>query len=223
MTVHGSQTAAGSEHDEDWRAAFGGLPLIAILRGLTPDNAEPVVAALVNAGIRVIEIPLNSPDPFRSLDSVVKRFGDQALFGAGTVLTADDARRTLDTGARLIVAPNTDPEVAAVARVGNAVFCPGAMTPTEVFGAIKLGASTVKLFPAELIPPSGVKALKAVVPPHVGLFPVGGITVDTMAPYVAAGADGFGLGSALFKPGAEPVDVGAAAEAFVTRWQQIVA
>jgi 2-dehydro-3-deoxyphosphogalactonate aldolase len=201
-----------------WRDDIGDMPLVAILRGLTPDTALPVVGALLDAGFRAIEIPLNSPQPLESISRVVRAFDGRGIFGAGTVLTADDARAVLDTGARLIVAPNTDARVAAVARDAGALYCPGAMTPTEVFHALDCGAAFVKLFPAELIPPVGVKALKAVVPVGTGLFPVGGITVDTMADYRAAGADGFGLGSALFKPGMPANDVGLRAEAFVRAW-----
>ena len=204
---------------DDWRTAFGPVPLIAILRGLEPESAIDTAAVLISAGIRTIEVPLNSPRPIATIARLVERFGDEALLGAGTVLTADEARAVIDTGARLIVAPNIDAEVASIARGHGAVYCPGAMTPTEVFSALTLGATAVKLFPAEIIGPAGVKAMRAVVPPGTALFPVGGISPSNLADYVAAGADGFGLGSALFKPGMSPADVEDRARAFLAAWQ----
>lgn len=204
-----------------WQSEIGEMPLVAILRGLQPDKAIDTVGGLIEAGFRAIEIPLNSPDPLRSIARLVETFGDRALLGAGTVLMAEEAEAVAATGARLIVAPNTDARVAEVAARENAVYCPGAMTPTEVFEAFRLGANFVKLFPGELIGPHGVKAMRAVVPEHAGLFPVGGVSLDSMEAYVTAGANGFGLGSALFKTSMTPEEVAANARGFIGRWREI--
>ena len=212
-------TSAPAASAQKWPDDFGEMPLIAILRGLEPDHAVDTIAALRDAGFRAIEIPLNSPSPLSSIERAQAAFGDSLLLGAGTVLTPEDARAVLSTGARLIVAPNTDARVAEVARDANAVYCPGAMSPTEVFQALQFGATAVKLFPAELIGPVGVKAMRAVVPAGCALFPVGGVSTSNLADYLKAGADGFGLGSALFKPGQSPEDVGRNAAAFVAAWR----
>jgi 2-dehydro-3-deoxyphosphogalactonate aldolase len=185
-----------------WEAALAELPLIAILRGVTPDEICDVVAALIETGFRIVEVPLNSPDPLTSIERVAARFGDRAVVGAGTVLTGPEVEATVRAGGRLIVAPNTDADVAVAAHARGAIWCPGVATPTEAFTALRLGAHALKLFPAELIPPSGVKAMRAVLPRDARLVMVGGITPESIETYRDAGANGFGLGSALFTPGA---------------------
>ncbi|HYD18532.1 MAG TPA: 2-dehydro-3-deoxy-6-phosphogalactonate aldolase [Patescibacteria group bacterium] len=175
--------------------------LIAILRGLTPDEALPVGEAIVNAGWRCLEVPLNSPDPFESISRLVKRFGDQALIGAGTVLTAEDVEKVAKTGAKLIVAPNTDAEVVKAALAHDMVMMPGVYTATEAFNAIKLGSKYLKVFPADSLGPNYIKALKSVLPKHIQVIPTGGIAVDTVAAFHAAGCHAFGVGSSLYKPG----------------------
>lgn len=205
----------------DLAAALGALPLVAILRGLTADQAPEVGGALIDAGFSVIEVPLNSPDPLRSIANLAEKYGDQALIGAGTVLSADDIRGVVDAGGRLIVSPNFDATVIGASRAHGAACIPGVATPTEAFAALAAGADALKLFPGELLPPKAVKAWRAVLPAETRLLPVGGIVPESMASYVAAGADGFGLGSALFKPGMTVADVAANARAFVAAWNAI--
>jgi len=200
-----------------WRRALEQLPLVAILRGLRPDEAEAVGDALAGAGWRLLEVPLNSPDPLRSIGLLARRFPD-AVVGAGTVRTADQVRQVHDAGGRLVVSPHFDARVVdAAARLGM-VTLPGVMTPSEAFAALDAGASGLKLFPAEMIPPAAVKALRAVLAPEVLLLPVGGIAPATMAGYRAAGANGFGIGSAVYKPGMDAAGVGTAARAFADAW-----
>lgn len=194
------------------------LPLVAILRGLKPEDAEATGAELIAAGFRAIEVPLNSPDPFISIARLVQRFGDRAVIGAGTVLTVDDVQRLAETGAKLMVSPNSDTAVIRAAKAANLYALPGFFTATEAFAALHAGADGLKLFPAETTTPAHVKALKAVLPPQVPVFAVGGVTPETMTPWVNAGAQGFGLGSALFKPGMDPGAVGDKARAFAAAW-----
>lgn len=200
----------------DWKDAFAQCPLVAILRGLTPDEAEDVVGALIDGGFRIIEVPLNSPDPLDSIGRLARRFGDRAVIGAGTVLTPEQVGQVQAVGGRLIIAPNFDPAVARAAAQHRLIYGPGVGTVSEAFAALQAGAAVLKLFPAEMIPPVAVKAMRAVLPRDAHVLPVGGISPDTMAPYLAAGADGFGLGSALYKPGMAADQVGANARAFVT-------
>ena len=197
---------------------FARLPLIAILRGVRPDEVEEIGEALVEAGFTLIEVPLNSPDPFDSIARLARRFGDRALVGAGTVLTPDAVDRVQAAGGALIIAPNADPSVIARAAAHGLPALPGVFTPTEAFAALAAGAAALKLFPAEGGSPAMLKAIRAVLPRETRLLPVGGIAPDTMSPWVAAGADGFGLGSALYKPGQDAATVGAAASAFVDAW-----
>lgn len=181
--------------------AFDQLPLIAILRGLEPDQAVAVGKTLIDAGFRIIEVPLNSPEPLLSIERMVDAFGDRALIGAGTVLRASDIGAVAKAGGRLVVMPHAD---ASLIRKADhlGLFCiPGVATPTEAFAALDAGADALKMFPAESMPPAVVKAWRAVLRPPVKLLPVGGITPEGMAGYMSAGASGFGLGSALFKPG----------------------
>ncbi|SFR82289.1 2-dehydro-3-deoxy-6-phosphogalactonate aldolase [Sphingomonas jatrophae] len=189
-------------------------PLVAILRGLTPAEAIPVADALRDAGIRILEVPLNSPDPLASIAAIAERHGDALLVGAGTVLEVEDVARVAAAGGQLIVSPSIDEAVIAATVAAGLVSAPGYFTPTEAFRALKAGAHALKLFPAEAASPAVVKAQRAVLP-RVPLLVVGGIQPDTMAPYLAAGADGFGLGSGLYKPGLSAAEVGSRARAFV--------
>ncbi len=199
--------------------AMAQLPLIAILRGLTPAEAPAVGQALVDSGFALIEVPLNSPDPLHSIAALAQQ-QPQALIGAGTVLNAQQVKDVHAAGGRLIVSPHFNPAVVAQALALGMVALPGVATPSEAFAALDAGAHGLKLFPAEMISPATVKALRAVLPKEVGLMPVGGITPDNMAPYLAAGANGFGLGSALYAPGRSAAQVAAQATAFVQAFRQ---
>ena len=187
------------------------LPLIAILRGIRPDEALPVGQALVDAGFRILEVPLNSPQPLRSI-------ADRCLIGAGTVLSAAQVDEVAAVGGRLIVMPHSDLAVIRAAKARDLVCAPGIATPTEGFAALAAGADALKLFPAELLTPAVLKALRAVFPRELPFLPVGGITPQNLAAYVDAGADGFGLGSALYKPGDRPAKVQEQARRFVQAW-----
>lgn len=198
-------------------AAMRRLPLVAILRGLTPADASSIGAALDAAGFSLIEVPLNSPQPLASIATLVAQLPN-ALVGAGTVLTPAQVREVHAAGGQLIVSPNFDADVVRAAVQLGMVCLPGVMTPTEAFAALAAGASGIKLFPAELVPPAGVKALRAVLSADTLVLPVGGITPEAMAPYRAAGASGFGLGSALYKPGDDAATVAAAARRYVSAW-----
>jgi 2-dehydro-3-deoxyphosphogalactonate aldolase len=199
----------------------GHRPLIAILRGLEPERAPAVAHALVDAGISLIEVPLNSPNPLSSIEAIIAAVGDAALVGAGTVLDTGAVRSLAGIGARLVVAPNCNLPVIEAAVASSMIALPGVLTPTEMFAAIAAGAHGLKLFPAELVPPAAVKAVRAVLPPGLPLFMVGGINADTMAAYRAAGATGFGLGSSLFTPGKPLADIAAAAKAVVAAWDAL--
>ncbi|WP_225781692.1 2-dehydro-3-deoxy-6-phosphogalactonate aldolase [Xenophilus sp. Marseille-Q4582] len=200
-------------------AAMRDLPLIAILRGLTPAEAPDVGAALVDAGFQLIEVPLNSPEPLRSIEALRARCA-QALVGAGTVLGADEVQAVHGAGGQLIVSPNFEAAVVRESAHLGLVSLPGVMTPTEAFGALAAGATGLKLFPAELASPAVVKALLAVLPAGTPLMPVGGIAPENMANWRAAGAAGFGIGSALYKPGKPAAQVHADALRFVAAWRQ---
>jgi len=193
-------------------------PLIAILRGVRPEEVEAIGEALVEVGFRVIEVPLNSPRPLESIGRLQARFGAKTLIGAGTVLDVGAVQDVHAAGGRLIVMPHGDVTVIAAAkRLG--LFClPGVATPTEAFAALRAGADGLKLFPGEMLTPPVVKALRAVLPQDVKLFPVGGVGPGTMAAYRAAGAYGFGLGSALYKAGASAEDVRENARSFLATW-----
>ena len=183
-----------------FEAALAACPLVAILRGITPAEAVPVGRVLVDAGFRLLEVPLNSPDPLASISAMARAF-PQAWVGAGTVLDRRDVGAVQAAGGRLVVAPNFDPDVVQEARALGMAMLPGVATPSEAFAALKAGATAIKLFPAEMISPAVVKAMRAVLPRDALVLPVGGITPGNMAAYRAAGADGFGIGSALYKPG----------------------
>lgn len=198
--------------------AIESLPLVAILRGITPGEAPAVGAALVAQGWGLIEVPLNSPEPLRSI-ALLAAQQPQALVGAGTVLTVQQVHEVHAAGGQLIVAPNYNPEVVREAVRLNLLCLPGVMTPSEAFSALAAGAHGLKLFPAEMIAPAAVKAMRAVLPSQTLLLPVGGIAPDNMAPYRAAGANGFGIGSALYKPGMTAAQVGEAAKRFAAAWR----
>jgi 2-dehydro-3-deoxyphosphogalactonate aldolase len=198
--------------------ALAQLPLIAILRGLTPAEAPAIGQALVDSGFAIIEVPLNSPEPLQSIATLTAQF-PHALIGAGTVLNVQQVQDVHDAGGRLIVSPNFNPAVVAKALSLNMVVLPGVATPSEAFAALDAGAHGLKLFPAEMISPATVKALRAVLPKAAALMPVGGITPDNMAPYRAAGASGFGLGSALYTPGRSAQEVQTQAQAFASAFR----
>ena len=197
--------------------ALQALPLVAILRGITPDEAVPVAQVLVQAGWRLIEVPLNSPQPLRSIGQIAQAF-PQALVGAGTVLQVAQVRDVAAAGGALIVSPNTDASVLREAQQLGLVALPGVATPSEAFAALAAGAHGLKLFPSEMIPPAALKAMRAVLPAGTRLLPVGGITLANMAAYRAAGAAGFGIGSALYKPGMAVAEVALQAKAFAAAW-----
>ena len=198
--------------------ALAQLPLIAILRGLTPAEAPAIGQALVDSGFAIIEVPLNSPEPLKSIAALTQQF-PLTLIGAGTVLNAQQVKDVHAAGGRLVVAPNFNPAVVAQALALNMVVLPGVATPTEAFAALDAGAHGLKLFPAEMISPAIVKAMRAVLPKAAALMPVGGIKPDNMASYRAAGATGFGLGSALYAPGRSAELVHEKGAVFVRAWQ----
>ena len=191
-------------------------PLIAILRGITPDEAVPIGRALIDAGLGVIEVPLNSPDPFETIGIMARAFGREAIIGAGTVMSVEDVRRVANAGGRLIVMPHGDLGVVAAAREAGLWVTPGVATPTEAFACLAAGADGLKLFPAEMIAPAVVKAMRAVLPKGAILVPVGGITEANIPAYRAAGASAFGIGSTLYSPGRSAADVGRIARGLVT-------
>ncbi len=198
-----------------FRQAFAQCPLVAIIRGVTPAEVEGVGEALMAAGIRIIEVPLNSPDPLDSIARLSKSAGERALVGAGTVLSPHDVTRVKDAGGRLIVSPNTNPAVIRASVAAGLSSCPGFFTPSEAFAAIEAGATALKLFPAEAASPAVVKAQLAVLPKAVPLLVVGGISPETMKEWTTAGAAGFGLGSGLYVPGRPADEVGRRARAYV--------
>jgi 2-dehydro-3-deoxyphosphogalactonate aldolase len=182
-------------------------PLVAIIRGVKPDEAEAIGDAAFEAGIRIIEVPLNSPQPLESIERLARRFGERMLVGAGTVLSRVDVERVRDVGGRLIVSPDANTDVISATAAAGLVSSPGYFTPTEAFAAIRAGATSLKLFPAEGATPAVLKAHKAVLPADVPILVVGGIQPDNMGPWKEAGAAGFGLGSGLFRPGRSPAEV----------------
>ena len=196
------------------------LPLVAILRGVTPDEVLGIGRALVDAGFSIIEVPLNSPHPLESVRLLSDAFGDSVLVGAGTVMSTEQVRHVADAGGKLIVMPHGDATVVRAAKAMGLACVPGIATPTEGFAALANGADALKLFPAELISPAALRAMRSVFPADTRFLPVGGITPHTMGDYVAAGAAGFGLGSALYKRGDAASTVAANARAFVSEWRR---
>jgi 2-dehydro-3-deoxyphosphogalactonate aldolase len=198
-----------------FRFFFSQCPLVAIVRGVTPEQAVEIGEALFAAGIRIIEVPLNSPDPIASIERLAARFGDRALIGAGTVLEPESVARVAEAGGRLVVSPNVHLPVIEAAVAAGLVSAPGFYTPSEAFDALRAGAHVLKFFPAEAATPKVVKAMKAVLPPDAPLLVVGGVTPDNMHGWLEAGADGFGLGSGLYRPGQDAATVGRQAAAYV--------
>lgn len=196
--------------------------IIAILRGVTPDAVIPIGRALATAGITRIEVPLNSPDPLRSIALLAQEFPG-LLIGAGTVLDPADVARVQAAGGRLIVSPDTNPDVIRAARAAGMTSYPGAMTPTECFAALRAGADGIKLFPASLIGPAGLQAIRAVLPAGARVLAVGGAGPANFAEWRAAGADGFGIGTGLYRPGDDPASVARRARAIVAAYDEVFA
>lgn len=190
-------------------------PLVAIIRGVTPTDAVGIGEAIYEAGIRIIEVPLNSPDPLRSIELLAAKFGDRVLSGAGTVLSTDQVHQVKDAGGRIIVSPDTNADVISATVAAGLVSSPGYFTPSEAFAAIRAGAHGLKLFPAEGATPAVLKAQLAVLPREIPVMAVGGIKPDNMGPWLDAGAAGFGLGSGLYKPGQSPAETLEKARAYV--------
>jgi 2-dehydro-3-deoxyphosphogalactonate aldolase len=194
---------------------LGVCPLTAIIRGVTPDEAEAIGDAIYGGGIRIIEVPLNSPDPLRSIELLAKWLGETMLVGAGTVLAPDDVRRVRDAGGRIIISPNTNKDVIAATAAEGMISCPGYFTPSEAFAAIGAGATALKLFPAEGASPAVLKAQLAVIPRDVPVLAVGGIQPDNMQPWIDSGAAGFGLGGGLYQPRQSAAETLVKARAYV--------
>jgi 2-dehydro-3-deoxyphosphogalactonate aldolase len=206
-TIHKMKT----ETFADWLKRW---PLVAILRGVKPGEAVEIGATLVETGFCIVEVPLNSPEPFASIIRLSKRFGDKVLVGAGTVTDWEQVPKVADAGGRIIVMPHADARIVEAAKRRNLFVVPGFATPTEAFRMIEAGADGIKLFPADANPPKVLKALRAVLPKEIPVLPVGGISPGNLKDYWQAGADGFGLGSALYKPGDTPPKVAQAAADF---------
>ncbi len=197
------------------------LPLIAVLRGITPEEIPAISEALVAEGFRVLEVPLNSPRPFDSIRLLANACGDRCLVGAGTVLNVADVARVREAGGKVIVMPHADTAVIREAKAQGMVCVPGVATPTEAFAALAAGADGLKMFPAEGLPPGALKAWRAVLPREALVFAVGGMRPDNMGPYWSAGASGFGTGSNLYAPGAQAENVRAAAAAYAAGFRAL--
>ena len=196
--------------------------IVAILRGVTPAEVVDVATALHKAGIRIVEVPLNSPDPFISIEKLSNAFRNELIVGAGTVLSTQDVNLLKHHGGQISVSPDCNPEVISLAVKMGMIPLPGVFTPTEAFAAIKAGATHLKLFPAESASPATIKAWKAVLPKHVKLFAVGGVTPENMGDWLKAGTTGFGIGSALYKPGSTLASVAESAHNLVSAWKRAI-
>jgi 2-dehydro-3-deoxyphosphogalactonate aldolase len=196
------------------------MSLIAILRGIPPGDAVSVTAELYRAGLRIVEVPLNSPDPFASIRTIADAFGRKMLVGAGTVLVPGEVARVAESGGQFIVSPNFNPEVVTAAKAQEMICIPGVQTPSEAFAALRCGADAIKIFPAEACPPPVIKALRAVLPADTIIIPVGGINEANMASYWAAGVNGFGIGSNLYQPGKSLQEIGNTSQRYASViWQ----
>lgn len=195
--------------------AIAAMPIVAILRGVKPDEVIAVAQAIYDAGVRVIEVPLNSPDPFTSIANLAAHFGDRAIIGAGTVLTVEDVTRCKAAGAQIIISPNMNPDVIRATVAAGMISAPGCLTPTEAFAALDAGANAVKLFPGELISAAAVKAMRAVLPKDAIVLVVGGVSAELVSSYREAGASGFGIGGGIYRVGYSAGQAGANAAAFV--------
>ena len=196
-------------------AALDRLPLLAILRGITPPEALPVGKALVEAGFSILEAPLNSPEPYDTIRQLADAHGDACLIGAGTVLTPEQVQRTADAGGRIVVSPNFNAEVVRATKRLGMISCPGVFTPSEAFAALDAGADCLKIFPGDAIAPKFIKAIRAVLPASARIVVTGGVGAANLAEFMAAGADGAGIGSALYKPGRPASEVGIVAAQLV--------
>ena len=205
---------------EDFLVRLRAMPVVAILRGVTPAEVEGVAEAIVTTGITLIEVPLNSPDPFASIALIAQRFAGRAITGAGTVLSVADVQRCKDVGAQIVVSPNMHPDVIAATVAGGMVSAPGCLTPTEAFAALEAGAHAVKLFPGEMVSPAAVKAMRAVLPKAATVLVVGGVTAANAGAFQTAGADGFGVGGSIYRAGMTAADAGRNAAAFVEALQR---
>ena len=194
-------------------SALAEMPLVAILRGVKPDEVEAIAEAIVTAGIRILEVPLNSPDPLTSIGLLARSLAGRALVGAGTVLTVEDVAGVAGAGGTVIVSPNTNVEVIRASKARGLLSLPGFFTPSEAFAALDAGADALKLFPAEMASPAAVKAMRAVLPANTRMLVVGGVSPQTIPPYLAVGVDGFGVGSDLYAVGRGAAEVGERAAA----------
>lgn len=199
----------------DMKSWLAQCPLVAILRGLPPPDAEAIGHALVDAGLRIIEVPLNSPDPFRSIELLARKFGDTALIGAGTIMTETDIASVAKAGGHLIVTPHADPALVRAAKAAGLFAVPGFFTPAEAIALLAVGADALKLFPAEAGSPAMLKAVRAILPAGTSILPVGGIDATNIPAWNAAGAAGYGIGSAIYKPGDDPATVTRKAAALI--------
>lgn len=208
-----------SANSPDWQDVIERMPLIAILRGIEPEESETVAGCLFDEGFEILEVPLNSPEACTSISRMTRAFPEQFI-GAGTVISPDGVKDCLEAGSNIVVTPNLNPEVARAVKASAARYCPGITTPNEAFTALELGADLLKLFPAEMISPDVVRAMRAVLPPETLLAPVGGISADNMGDYLGAGASGFGIGSALYRPGKSIAEIHRDARTFVEAFRQ---
>lgn len=199
------------------RQVLAEMPLVAILRGITPAEAVDVAETLLESGFRCIEVPLNSPDPLTSIARIAARMGERALVGAGTVLAVEDVSRVAAAGGRIVIAPNADPEVIRAAKAAGLTAMPACFTPTEALQALAAGADALKLFPAEAASPAMLRGMLAILPPGTDVLPVGGISTEQIGPYWAAGAAGFGIGSSLYAPARPVAEIAARAASLVAR------